>query len=105
MAFIDSMKEKVSRVREREAKLEEQARARIPVKYQDFLLLLDQNQKISDKKIDPEQLGQGVWSTDKGTYIPVRLPYVTVDGRVQMAIDEHRAEGKKLGVLFVTEYV
>ena len=106
MGFIDSVKAKYTTIKAREAALEKQARERIPKEYHDFLLLLDQNQELTSKKIDnPEEtIGPGVWSGDRGTYVPVRLPYLAVDGRVRMAIDEHTKAGKKLSIEFKTQW-
>lgn len=105
-SFIEGMKAKYTAVKTREAALEKQARVRIPAEYQDFLLLLDQNQKLSDKKVEKpeEDIGPSVWSSERGTYVPTRLPYLTVDGRVRWAIDEHKAAGKKLSVEFKTQW-
>lgn len=105
MAFVDSMKAKVDSVRAREAALAKQARERIPAEYHSFLIFLDQNQKISDKQMEnPDQLGPGVWSSQRGIFVPVRMPYMAVDGRVQMFVDEHRKAGKTFKIGFINEW-
>lgn len=77
-----------------------QAKARIDEKYHDFLVMLPQNVKLTDKQYklnsDAEELG--VWSTNRGTYVSIEKPYMTVDGRVQLARDEHKAAGKKFSI-------
>lgn len=78
----------------------EQAKERIDVEYHDFFVMLPQNLKLNDKqyRITPEAEELGVWSTNNGTYVSIEKPYMTVDGRVQMARDEHRADKKKLNI-------
>ncbi|MEX3625039.1 hypothetical protein [Viridibacillus arvi] len=77
-----------------------QAQNRIEEKYHDFLILLPQNIKLTTASFDltAEQSQLGMYCTDKGTYIPVEKPYVTVDGRLRMARDEHLAAGKLLNI-------
>lgn len=78
----------------------EQAKARIETEYHDFLVMLPQNVKLNDKQYktttDAEELG--IWSTNAGTYMSIEKPYMTVDGRVQMARDEHRELKKQLHI-------
>lgn len=78
-----------------------QARARIPAEYHDFLLMLSQNERIADNsyKIDDRNGGDlGLYSYKNGTYLTIDKPYVTVDGRVQMLRDEHEAANKKFHI-------
>lgn len=66
----------------------EQARKRIDERYQDFLILLPQNEKLLEKggyTVSGEAELLGIFSYEKGTYMSIEKPYVTVDGRVQMA--------------------
>lgn len=78
----------------------EQAKARIDIKYHDFLVMLPQNVKLNEKQYsstnDAEELG--IWSYNKGTYMSIEKPYMTVDGRIQMARDEHRELKKQLHI-------
>jgi hypothetical protein len=76
----------------------EQAKKRISKEYHDFLVLLDQSIKISPKKyaLESEAIKLNMWVSDKGTYVSIQLPYMTVDGRVTMAREEHKKSEKKL---------
>jgi hypothetical protein len=56
-----------------------------PPEYRSFLTLLPQNRRVSGTKSSP------VWA-------PIRLPYMSVDGRVKMAFDEHRSKGARLQI-------
>lgn len=90
----------VNKVNEKLADVEReisQARAIIPEKYWDFLVLLSQNEKIANKpcEIDNSLKELGVYSIDSGVYIGVKKPYVTVSGRLKMLCDEHEAASKK----------
>ena len=76
----------------------------IPAEYHKFIIMLDKNVKLG--KIEdpnyklPEDLRKlGVWRGKDGSlYLPVSLPYMTVDGRIQWARDEHRKAGKALHI-------
>lgn len=78
-----------------------QARSRIDERYHDFLIMLPQSVKLSDRafEITPEQQMSGIYSYERGTYVSIEKPYVTVDGRICMARDEHREAGKQLSIL------
>lgn len=79
----------------------EQARKRIDERYQDFLILLPQNEKLLEKggyTVSGEAELLGIFSYEKGTYMSIEKPYVTVDGRVQMARDEHKEKEAKLNI-------
>lgn len=78
-----------------------QAKERIPAEYHDFLVLLPQNVKINDNKYTVSRDAQeiGIFSHDKGTYVSIEKPYMTVDGRLRMARDEHAKDNKKLDIL------
>lgn len=84
-----------------------QAKERIPSEYHDFLIMLPQNVKVNDSKyaVPSDAHDIGIFSYERGTYVSVEKPYVTVDGKLRIARDEHAAAGKKLNVLppnFVT---
>lgn len=57
--------------------------ASTPEQYRGFITLISQNKRVGGSKASP-------------LYATIRLPYMTVDGRVKMARDEHREEGFKL---------
>lgn len=66
-------------------------------KYSEFIVVIEQNSVVANRElpIDKtlEELGCFVY---KGkTYQRRRTPYMAVDGRVQMMVDEHRREGAK----------
>jgi len=74
----------------------------IPAEYHKFIILLDKNVKlgkVDNYKMQPELRELGVWQGKDGSlYLPVSLPYMTVDGRIQWARDEHRKAGKALHI-------
>lgn len=74
----------------------------IPAEYHKFIILLDKNVKLGkagNYKMQPELRELGVWQGKDGSlYLPVSLPYMTVDGRIQWARDEHRKAGKALHI-------
>lgn len=77
----------------------EQARSRIPKEYHDFLVMLEQSVKLDNvvHPIDDRARALGIWTWQgKGTYVTISLPYMSVNGRVQWARDEHRKMEKKL---------
>ena len=79
-------------LREREQKIIEQAHKRIPAEFHDFLILLEQQQCLSrftpKQPISEEAQKLGVWMSDKreGVYMPIKTPYMAVDGRVAMMV-------------------
>lgn len=80
------------------------AKQRIDEKYHDFLVLLDQHVRLHQEAFNtniPYEKKQGlrIWSSEKrGTYVTVAKPYVTVDGRIKMARDEHKEKEAKLHI-------
>ena len=56
-----------------------------PLAYRSFLMLLPQHRRVAGTKSSP------VWA-------PIRLPYMSVDGRIKMAFDEHRDKGARLQI-------
>jgi hypothetical protein len=56
-----------------------------PPAYRSFLTLLPQHRRVAGTKSSP------VWA-------PIRLPYMSVDGRIKMAFDEHRDKGARLQI-------
>jgi len=63
----------------------ELALAQTPVQYHSFIVLLEQRKKVGGSEANP------LWAE-------IRLPYLTVDGRVRMAIDEHEEAGRQLHI-------
>ncbi len=63
----------------------ELALAQTPVQYHSFIVLLEQRKKVGGSEANP------LWAE-------IRLPYLTVDGRVRMAIDEHEAAGRQVHI-------
>lgn len=54
-----------------------------PESYRGFLTFIRQNKRVGGSRQQP-------------LYAPIRLPYMRVDGRVKMALDEHREQGATL---------
>lgn len=54
-----------------------------PAEYQSFLMFIGQRKRVGGSRQNP-------------VYANIRLPYMRVDGRVKMAMDEHRLAGKRL---------
>ncbi len=63
----------------------ELALAQTPVQYHSFIVLVEQRKKVGGPDSNP------IWAE-------IRLPYLTVDGRVRMAIAEHEEAGKQLHI-------
>lgn len=78
-----------------------QAKLRIPKEYHDFLVLLEQRVKLVKKAYNLDQRARdiGMSAFNDSTYVTIVKPYLTVDGRVQIARDEHKELGKKLDIL------
>lgn len=73
----------------------------VPEKYRGFITFLNKSVKlgkVNNSKDLPAELKQlGAWLNKDGTvYLTVSQPYMTVDGRVLWARDQHREAGKKL---------
>jgi hypothetical protein len=56
-----------------------------PPAYRGFLTLIPQHRRVAGMKVSP------VWA-------PICLPYMSVDGRIKMAFDEHRAREARLQI-------
>lgn len=79
----------------------EQAKNRINSEYFDFLVLLPQNVRLTKQvfELDQDARNIGIWVSDeRGTYVTINKPYITVDGRIKMARDEHREANKMLHI-------
>jgi len=63
----------------------ELALAQTPVQYHSFIVLIEQRKKVGGSEANP------LWAE-------IRLPYLTVDGRVRMAIDEHEEAGRQVHI-------
>jgi hypothetical protein len=81
--------ERVSQVEQQYADLCRRAIETTPEPYRPFIVLIDQHKKIGE-----ERHGQG----RTPYFARIQVPYMTVDGRVAMAIDEHRAQGKRIEI-------
>ncbi|ACA42240.1 MULTISPECIES: hypothetical protein [Lysinibacillus] len=76
----------------------ENAYRRIPDEYHDFIVLLEQKIKITDSRyfLAEEFITMGAYQDEKGIYLKIKKPYMTVDGRIRMARDEHSKKEAKL---------
>jgi len=75
-------------IREAQEKAERLCRLAVeqtPAEYQSFIMLIEQRKKVGGTRAAP------VWAT-------VRQPYLSADGRVKMARDQHREAGQRFGV-------
>lgn len=80
---------------ERSKKRIEIAKALIPKEYHWFLVFLKKNQKLGRSKT--KEKGIYTWQNDSNdVYVSIYEPYMSVDGRIKMARDEHKKAGKKL---------
>lgn len=92
MSFIDKLK---ANINEDNQKIERAYRK--VGEYGEFIVVIEQNSVVANRELNIdktlEELGCFVY---KGkTYQRRRTPYMAVDGRVQMMVDEHRREGAK----------
>jgi len=75
-------------IREAQEKAERLCRlavAQTPADYQSFITLIEQRKKVGGPRSAP------IWAT-------VRQPYLSADGRVKMARDQHRDAGKRFDI-------
>ncbi|MED3554101.1 hypothetical protein [Cytobacillus praedii] len=98
--LFDFLKTKATAEIQAAAKELEQAKFRIDPQYHDFLVLLSQNVNLSKDSfdLDQEDKKRGIWSTERGTFVTINKPYITVDGRIKMARDEHKEANKRLDI-------
>lgn len=92
MNFIDKLKANINEDNQKIERAYKKAG-----EYGEFIVVIEQNSVVANREltIDKtlEELGCFVY---KGkTYQRRRTPYMAVDGRVQMMVDEHRREGAK----------
>lgn len=71
-------------IREAEAACQA-AIASTPVSYWPFIIFLTQNKRVGGTRQQP-------------IYATIRMPYMGVDGRIKMAVDEHKEVGKTLSI-------
>lgn len=90
----------IRRIWEEQQKLPELVAQQVPAKYQHFVCWLDQTKLLTKQKVavTPELRACGVFATDRGTYIALRVPYMAVDGRMLWFADLHREAGAKYSV-------
>ncbi|PYM53045.1 MAG: hypothetical protein DMD79_27160 [Candidatus Rokuibacteriota bacterium] len=75
-------------IREAQEKAERLCRlavAQTPADYQSFITLIEQRKKVGGPRSVP------IWAT-------VRQPYLSADGRIKMARDQHREAGKRFDI-------
>lgn len=101
MKTPDHIYELARKNKERADKLIEQAKQQIPENYHNFIVMLNEKIKLSDEivYIDDRTFILGVWSKEGlGTWQTIQRPYLTVDGRILWARNEHREYGKMLNI-------
>ncbi|NSW83911.1 MAG: hypothetical protein HPY90_11700 [Syntrophothermus sp.] len=87
--------QKVKHLKAEEKALMDRAKEKVGEKFAGYVQGLVRNEKIANTKITitPELADLGVFSTEKGTFLPVAKPYIGSAGRVEMAVSE-LLEGK-----------
>lgn len=96
MSFSDF----INRKKEEEELQIKQAYERVEKKYHPFLTLLPQNEKVANYEmtLDEKLKSLGLFTNNGATYLSIKKPYMSIDGRVQMAVDEAMKEGKPLEI-------
>jgi hypothetical protein len=84
MSMVDAQK-LIREAQERAERLCELAVASTPTQYRSFIVLIEQRKKVGGSRQNP-------------IYATIHLPYMSVDGLVKIARDQHEAAGKKLDV-------
>ena len=91
---MDFVEKRIREEKEKEAKIIEQALARTPKEYHDFVLLLKENKKLFtfDAKLNDELKGLGAWTNKEGTFLTLQQPYMSTAGRTLWWMKEHQKE-------------
>lgn len=65
--------------------------------YADYVVILEQGQLIANRELElnDELRALGVYNAGGKAYQRRRTPYMAVDGRIKMMVDEHKEAGKK----------
>jgi hypothetical protein len=84
MSMVDAQT-LIREAQERAERLCELAVASTPAQYRSFIVLIEQRKKVGGSRQNP-------------IYATIHLPYMSVDGLVKIARDQHEAAGKKLDV-------
>ncbi|ACX51837.1 hypothetical protein Adeg_0690 [Ammonifex degensii KC4] len=94
------LKTKVKEILQKREEAVREAYRRIPQQYHAFITLLDQSEVVAgfEAKLDDELRRLGAYTRGGKTYLRVRVPYFTVEGRLQWFADLHREAGKKFHV-------
>lgn len=87
--MAENLVEKASRESEKSCQL---AILSTPSAYHAFITLIPQSKRVGGTR-------------EKPIYAKIRLPYMTVDGRVTMAMDEHREKGARLTIDTIYETI
>lgn len=95
-----SFKDKIITLKEKEKQVIERAYAQTPVEYHGYILLLEQNMKVANTTIDADKelKSLGVFVSKEKTYLSQQIPYMTVDGRIAMAVDEALKKGTQVEI-------
>lgn len=81
----------------------DRARKLIPDEYQEFLMGMEKLVPLCMEKvpIDNEAASLGIVQEEHGTYVRVEIPYLSIEGRILIAREEHKKLGKKLDITSV----
>ncbi|MZP31413.1 hypothetical protein GTO91_17090 [Heliobacterium undosum] len=93
--------QRAKELKEAEALEFTRAKASVPEWLYGAIVPIERNMKLNNQPaaIDANARSLGLWSGDKGTFITIARPYLSVEGRVAWARYEHREKGAKLHIL------
>lgn len=89
-----TFRERVEETIQEQNKIMAQAYKDTPVQYQQYIKLLDQSKVVANREMElSSDLAQlGLYTMRGKTYLNIRVPYFTVDGRLAVFADRHRKE-------------
>lgn len=92
MSLKEDLKETARRLLAEQEQKIAQAYQNTPAKYRQFISILSQNKAIAGVEVDPdaEMRSLGLFTFNGKTYVTIKNPYITVDGRIQMFADAHQ---------------
>lgn len=97
----DYIFERALMAKENADRLIKQSKNSIPELYHDFIVSLNETKRLSEEMIyvDDRTYKLGVWNKEgTGTLQTLPKPYLTVDGRVLWARNEHKEAGRLLNI-------
>ncbi|MCR4441925.1 MAG: hypothetical protein NUV48_07190 [Peptococcaceae bacterium] len=91
---MDFVEKRIREEKEKETKRIDQALARTPREYHEFILLLKENKKLFsfEAKLNDELKDLGAWANKEGTFLTLQQPYMSTAGRTLWWMKEHQKE-------------